>query len=183
LDIKAKAAVLGVPTIALVVAGLFTIGYIITLLLGLPFDLGFPLVLRGLGGVVVLGGLAIMGWVFKRRGISGVLVSTYVTFTKMAGRAPMEERSGRVEPLVITGPYRYVRHPLYFGVVVMVLGWGLLTAYSFVLLSTVIIFFWFALVVARFEEIELRALFGQQYKDYSNEVPMMIPFVKLKKWK
>ena len=183
MDIRMKAAIFGIPLIVLVVAVLFFIGYLIASFAGLPSDLAFPLWLRGVGGAIVLGGLSIMGWVFKQRGVKGVFVSTYVTFTKMFGRAPMEEKSGREEPLVIVGPYRYVRHPLYFGVVVMVLGWGMLTAYPFVLISTVIVLLWFALVVARFEEVELRALFGRQYDDYSSRVPMIIPFLKLKRGK
>jgi protein-S-isoprenylcysteine O-methyltransferase Ste14 len=177
-DLKAKAALVGIPTISLVVVALFSAGYLLSLLLGLPLSLGFPLWVRATGGALILAGLSVMGWVIRRRGVAEVLVSTYVTFTKMAKGAPMEAPSGRVEPLVVSGPYRHVRHPLYFGVVVMALGWGLLTAYPFVLVATVVILAWFSFVIAPFEEKELRALFGDQYRTYAEEVPRMIPFTK-----
>jgi protein-S-isoprenylcysteine O-methyltransferase Ste14 len=68
-----------------------------------------------------------MAWTFRFRGATNLLVSTYATLKKMVKRTPLGEKSVRSEPLVVEGPYKYVRHPLYFGVVVMVSGWGLLT--------------------------------------------------------
>lgn len=90
----------------------------------------------------------------------------------------MEERADRTEPLVIEGPSKYVRHPLYFAVVILVLGWWLLLDVTFLLLSTVPLLLWFNFVVAPFEEEELRAIFGEQYERYTEEVPRMIPFTK-----
>jgi protein-S-isoprenylcysteine O-methyltransferase Ste14 len=92
--------------------------------------------------------------------------------------APLQKLSGRTEPLVVQGTYRYVRHPLYLGVVLLVLGWWLLLDYSFLLVSAIFLLLWFNFVVANFEEKELRAIFGEQYEQYSKEVPKMIPFTK-----
>jgi len=108
-------------------------------------------------------------------------VSTYVTFSKSFRRVPLTEQSGRTEPLVVNGPQKHVRNPLYFGVVVMVLGWAILTSYAFIFVATVVILLWFGLVVIPFEERELRALFGEEYRRYSDETPMIIPFTKRKK--
>jgi protein-S-isoprenylcysteine O-methyltransferase Ste14 len=90
----------------------------------------------------------------------------------------LEERLSRTEPLVIEGTYRYVRHPLYFGVVVIVVGWWLLVDFSFLLVSAILLLLWFNFVVARFEEEELRAMFGERYQEYAKEVPRIIPFIK-----
>jgi protein-S-isoprenylcysteine O-methyltransferase Ste14 len=40
---------------------------------------------------------------------------------------------------------------------------------------------WFNFVVASFEEKELKAIFGEQYDQYSKEVPKIIPFTKRRK--
>ncbi len=65
-----------------------------------------------------------MGWVYRESGVSGVFVSTHFIFIKMARRVPMEERAGREERVVMAALYKYVRYPLHFGVVAIVLGWG-----------------------------------------------------------
>ena len=119
-----------------------------------------------------------LGWLFKYRKPADILVSTYVTFSKVRRGNLLEERLSRTEPLVIEGPYRYVRHPLYFGVVVIVIGWWLILDYGFLLVSAFLLLLWFNFVVARFEEEELRAMFGERYQEYAKEVPGIIPFIK-----
>jgi protein-S-isoprenylcysteine O-methyltransferase Ste14 len=130
--------------------------------------------------IVLAAGLALEGWVFRTRSPASVLESTYITFLKLARRVPLAESSGRTEPLVLRGPQKYSRNPLYLGVVVMLVGWSLLTALSFVLVATVVILLWFRLFLIPFEERELFALFGGQYKRYTDSVPMLIPFTKRK---
>lgn len=106
-----------------------------------------------------------------------ILISTYVTFSKVrGGRVRLEERSIRTEPLVVKGPYRYVRHPLYSAVVLLLLGWWLLLDYTFLLISDLLLLLWFNFVVTRFEERELRAIFGDDYEQYASRVPRIIPF-------
>lgn len=173
-----KAVAVGAPVIALVIGALFTVSYLISTLLGFPFSLGLPIPVRVAGAAVVLVGLAIMGWLFSYRGPSSVIVSTYVTLTKLFRRTPLDQRSGRTEPLVVEGPQSYTRNPLYFGVVVMVLGWALLAAYTFLFVATLIVFLWFRFFLIPFEEKELHALFGDQWKTYADATPTMIPFTK-----
>ncbi len=180
MDPETKALAFVIPAITLVVVALFAVGYLITSLLGLPPVLGEPLWLRFVGVPVVIVGLGQMAWLFRYRRFRDVLVSTFVTFKKLAKRSPLEERSERREPLVVAGPHRYVRHPLYFGVVVMVLGWAVVSNRTFVLLSTGILFAWFRLVIAPYEEKELKAIFGREYVQYSESVPSMIPFTRLR---
>lgn len=60
----------------------------------------------------------------------------------------------------------------------LVLGWWLLLDLTFLLLSSVLLLLLFNFVVAPFEEEELRAIFGEQYERYKEEVPRTIPFTK-----
>ncbi len=74
--------------------------------------------------------------------------------------------------LVIRGPYRWVRHPLYFFSIVMV--------WAFPVLSTDRLLFnllWTAWIYAAtfWEESDLVALFGEPYRDYQRRVPRLLP--------
>jgi protein-S-isoprenylcysteine O-methyltransferase Ste14 len=173
-----KVLAIGAPTIMAMILFLFAASYLLSLLFGLPFSLGLPIIARLFGVAVLLAGLSVMAWTMRTRSPRTLLVSTYITLTKLFRGTPIAEKAGRTEPLVVSGPQKYVRNPLYFGVVVMVLGWALLTAYSFVFIGTAVILLWFSLVIIPFEERELQALFGEQWRDYSEATPMLFPFTK-----
>ncbi len=176
-----RAVLFAVPIIVAVVLALFVISYFMSTLVGLPLSLDLPTAVRVAGGAIVLSGMGIGGWVLAHRGPTNVIVSTYITLTKLFRRTLVSESAGRTEPLIITGPQKYVRNPLYFGVVVMVFGWAILTSFTFVFIATVIILLWFTFVLIPFEERELYALFGEQWKKYSESTPMLFPFTKRKK--
>ena len=125
-------------------------------------------------------GVSIAAWAVRARGAANMVVSTYVTFAKAIRRTPASEMSGRMEPLVVSGPQKYTRNPLYFGVVMTVFGLALAGASSFVFVATVVLLLWFSLVMIPMEERELRALFGEEWARYSDETPMLIPFTKRK---
>ena len=143
--------------------------------LGLPQTLGFPIYVRVIGLLVVLCGLLWFGWLTKYRPPVDILNSTYVTFSKILAGTRLEEKSGRTESLVVKGPYRYVRHPLYSAILLLAAGLWLLFDYTPLLLTTLLLLLWFNFVVAPFEERELRAMFGEAYSEYARNVPRFIP--------
>ena len=178
---KAK-AFLSVPFIVFSVFAIFVaLGYVAGIVLGVPSSFGFVFPIRLAGVLVLASGFGLLGWLFKFRKPVYILTSTYMTLVKAIGRVPVGDSEGRTESLVVQGPYKHVRHPLYLGVVSLIVGWWLLLDYTFLLLSAIFMFLWFNFVVAPFEERELRAMFGEEYEQYSNEVPRMIPFTKRKK--
>lgn len=79
--------------------------------------------------------------------------------------------------LVVQGPYRWVRNPMYVAVLLVILGQALLFRSS--LLVGYALLFW--LVVHAFvvvvEEPSLRDQFGSRYDDYRRCVPRWIPRV------
>jgi protein-S-isoprenylcysteine O-methyltransferase Ste14 len=93
------------------------------------------------------------------------------------GLAPIRDRlRGRLEPepaFIVRGPYRWVRHPLYFSV--LLLFWLnpdlTLDRLLFNLLWTAWI--WCA---TRWEERDLESDFGETYRQYQRRVPMLIPW-------
>ena len=77
--------------------------------------------------------------------------------------------------LIQDGLYRFVRHPIYFGVIVLCLGWGLIQQSTLVWLYVVIITIFFD-IKSRKEEQWLQAKFSA-YADYQRRVCKLIPWV------
>jgi protein-S-isoprenylcysteine O-methyltransferase Ste14 len=77
--------------------------------------------------------------------------------------------------LATTGPYACIRHPLYFGSILMMAGFA---ALGFAPLSLVVIapplawLYWHAI---RSEERHVASLFPQQWPSYAAKVPRLIP--------
>ena len=178
---KIKASVIASFIILALISIIFEIASLVTRILNLPSSLDLPLLLRVLGGVLIGVGVALALWLFKYRKPVTMLVSTYFTFRKLFTRTPIEEISGRVEPLIIRGPQKYVRHPLYLGAIITFLGYGFLSGSTSTFFATFIILLWFWLIQIPFEEKEMCALFGDQYLRYMHVTPMLIPFTKLGK--
>jgi protein-S-isoprenylcysteine O-methyltransferase Ste14 len=73
------------------------------------------------------------------------------------------------------GLYAHVRHPRYAGMFSALLGAALLAGTP--LLWIVLALWWpFALIVIRLEELELAARFGPTYEEYRKCVPAFLPF-------
>jgi protein-S-isoprenylcysteine O-methyltransferase Ste14 len=176
-ETKTRAIILVPLVVFTVVVAFFMLGYLVTIAFEIPQRLNFPLPIRLIGLLTLLSSFVFFGWLFRYRKPVDIIVSTYVTFTKVRRRVRLEERLCRTELLVVKGPYRYVRHPLYSGVVLLVVGWWLLLDYSFLLVSTILLL-WFNFAVAPFEEKELKAIFGEDYERYAKEVPKIIPLPK-----
>jgi protein-S-isoprenylcysteine O-methyltransferase Ste14 len=77
--------------------------------------------------------------------------------------------------LVITGFYRYVRNPIYVGVLLIFLGHFLWFGYWSLLLYTVFAFIGVHFFVVFYEEPALKRKFGAVYEDYLQKVPRWIP--------
>src|SRR6185436_6021955 len=103
-------------------------------------------------------------WVIARS-VSGV------DALELAGIRPA---SGR-DALQITGPYRWVRHPLYLGWILVVFGAAHMTGnrFAFAAIST-----GYLLIAIPWEERSLGDAFGPAYADYQRTVRWrVVPFV------
>ena len=88
-------------------------------------------------------------------------------------RAHLRGRPDRPPRFVVRGPYRWVRHPLYSCVIVLLWSSPELTADR--LLLNVLWTAWIC-VGALLEERDLVAEFGETYLDYRRKVPMLVPW-------
>lgn len=80
--------------------------------------------------------------------------------------------------LVITGFYRYVRNPIYVGVLSIFSGCFLWYGYWALLIYTIFAFIGVHLFVILYEEPNLKRKFGAAYEDYLKRVPRWIPKFK-----
>jgi protein-S-isoprenylcysteine O-methyltransferase Ste14 len=80
--------------------------------------------------------------------------------------------------LVVTGFYRYVRNPIYVGVLSIFLGHFLWFGYWALLIYTVFAFIGVHFFVVLYEEPTLKRKFGAAYEEYLKRVPRWIPRLK-----
>jgi protein-S-isoprenylcysteine O-methyltransferase Ste14 len=78
--------------------------------------------------------------------------------------------------LVTSGPYRFTRHPGYFGEILSVLGMGLALS-SISGLSMVILLALVVIIRVDAEERMLLAEFGDNYRNYAMKTKKLVPFI------
>jgi protein-S-isoprenylcysteine O-methyltransferase Ste14 len=77
--------------------------------------------------------------------------------------------------LVVSGFYRYVRNPMYLGVILIIVGNALILGNVAVFAYAALIALAFALFVLGYEEPTLRRQFGAEYERFCRHVPRWIP--------
>jgi methanethiol S-methyltransferase len=114
-----------------------------------------------IGGALILSSMYVLFGVAKQMNLGAFL-----------GFKKEENREG----LMTDGWYQIVRHPLYFGLILLFLGvflvfptWGVFISLVFSKL--------YILIGIEFEEKKLRRVFGQDYVDFSNGKKKFIPFI------
>lgn len=131
------------------------------------FQKNFPqsstgsLIMLGLGVLfMVVGGIVMI--------ISRLILGTF-------GKATVVK--DEQHQLITRGPYRYVRHPIYSSMILLISGYSL----SFFSIAST---FLFVLILVPFimfrikaEEHQLIELFGDQYRKYTKRTKRIIPFV------
>ncbi len=79
--------------------------------------------------------------------------------------------------LIKTGPYHYIRHPSYLGLLILSLGNGIALANWISLLLCIVLPTIAILNRIKVEERELSRYFGEQYQDYRKSTWRLIPYV------
>jgi protein-S-isoprenylcysteine O-methyltransferase Ste14 len=77
--------------------------------------------------------------------------------------------------LVTVGLYRYVRNPMYIGVLFILLGWTMSTASPLIFGFTLFLFIGFYVRVKTHEEPWAEKMFGTEWEKYKNNVPRWLP--------
>lgn len=87
-----------------------------------------------------------------------------------------EEKRG--QKLQKKGLLRLIRHPIYAGTLLILIGYFLFspTTTSLIILVVTILYVFIGI---KLEETKLIKEFGEEYLDYRKEVPMLVPFIRL----
>jgi methanethiol S-methyltransferase len=121
----------------------------------------------GAGSLFILSALA---------GLVVMAISVKKYFFNLSGIQVLYKKKNT--PVLETGGlHQYVRHPLYGGT--LLFAWSVF--FIFPMLSyglTCVVMTVYTLVGIQLEEKKLESLFGQPYRVYKNNVPMIIPFIK-----
>jgi protein-S-isoprenylcysteine O-methyltransferase Ste14 len=125
--------------------------------------------------------LKVIGGGWTRFWIAVVVMALGLALAIWARRTLGDNWSGTVtvkegHELVQTGPYRWVRHPIYTGILLMILGTGLAGGKVHALLAfpIALIALW---LKSRLEERWMVAEFGARYEAYRKSSSAIIPFV------
>ncbi|MFI1919585.1 methyltransferase family protein [Nocardia sp. NPDC020380] len=122
----------------------------------LPQDIGF----RIAGIVLIVAGLPVLLHAIYRFAIEGSGTPAPI--------APTEH-------LVVGGPNRFVRNPMYIAVVTIIVGQAVLLGRAELLWYAAIVAVGQVLFVHLYEEPALHRRFGEDYERYQREVPAWIP--------
>jgi protein-S-isoprenylcysteine O-methyltransferase Ste14 len=139
------------------------------------FALYIPLALLRTGPYIETGVLSFLAIPFWLIGSLVVLWCFWdFTFKGRGTPVPMDPP----KELVIAGLYRYVRNPIYMGVLLIFLGHFLWFGYWALLVYALVAFSGVHLFVVGYEEPTLKKKFGQPYERYMQNVPRWIPKLK-----
>lgn len=121
-------------------------------------------------------------WRFEPRTVLGLLIASagvslmiacIVQFVRHGEGTPAPMDSP--QHLVVRGPYRYVRNPMYLGGLLVLLGQIVLRPSWELLMYSALWFGAMAVLVVTYEEPTLHVRFGDAYADYRDAVPRWIP--------
>lgn len=115
--------------------------------------------------VAIVAAVAILGGVV-------VLLDAFVRFARADGTPAPPMPTAH---LVVVGPYRYVRNPMYVAVLAIILGQALLSGSWGTLFYAGVVALAVALFVRGYEEPTLESEYGEEYREYRRNVRGWIP--------
>ena len=110
------------------------------------------------GCVLAAAGLALIIWSHRTLGLAFCISA-----------APTPGRG-----LVTTGPYRFVRHPIYLALVLKAIGVAIATSNLLVIATSVAMLIGIAIRIPG-EERRLRQCYGAEWDDYASRTPALFP--------
>jgi protein-S-isoprenylcysteine O-methyltransferase Ste14 len=104
-----------------------------------------------------------------------VLLDAFVRFARADGTPAPPMPTAR---LVVVGPYRYVRNPMYLAVLAIILGQALLFRSGGALVYACLVLLAVALFVRGYEEPTLEEEYGEEYREYRRGVRGWLPHLR-----
>jgi protein-S-isoprenylcysteine O-methyltransferase len=147
---------------------------LVWILVAISFIIAWLPVILDSGRLLVLGdwltwvGVTIMiaGIIFRRYAVS--VLGKFFTATVQIQKD---------HELIKAGPYRYIRHPSYLGILIIALGLGIALANWISLLLCIVLPLIGVMQRIKVEEKELEQYFGKQYLDYRKSTWCVVPYI------
>ena len=121
-----------------------------------------PLWARILGSILMLVFLVWIWWVYRT----------------LARSIPETASPADSQALITSGPYRWVRHPLYAGVLLLLFSLSLVLEDWLLLVFSVFGTVIFRLLVIPGEEKQLLESFGEEYESYQSRTGALVPWIR-----
>ena len=117
-----------------------------------------------------------IGIIFAAIGAALVMLNIFKYFMQLSGVRWLTTEKPTLK-LERKGLHQYVRHPLYFSTFLFIWSLWLVYPYLSLFIANLVITI-YTLIALRFEEKKLLAEFGEEYRTYQREVPMILPWIK-----
>jgi protein-S-isoprenylcysteine O-methyltransferase Ste14 len=119
--------------------------------------------------------------VFSRPTVWTLIVGGLIAALGLAVRAWASGHIRKASVLAISGPYAYTRNPLYLGSFLLGVGFTIAAGVWWLAILFIGLYLGIYLPVMRVEEEDIRRIFGPEFDDYQNSVPLFVPRVTV--WK
>lgn len=108
------------------------------------------------------------------QGIGILILASALGLTGLMDFAGFKQLAGREQSpqLVTKGIYRYIRHPLYTGSMLVLWLMPSMSANWFTFILGISLYF---IIGARYEERKLEAFYGKEYSEYKAKTPAFLP--------
>jgi protein-S-isoprenylcysteine O-methyltransferase Ste14 len=147
---------------------------LVWILVASAFIISWLPVILDFGRLLVLGNW--LTWVGVAIMLSGIIFRQYaISFLGKFFTATIQIKNNH--ELIRAGPYRYIRHPSYLGILIISLGLGIALANWISLLLCIVLPEIGVLQRIKVEEKELERHFGRQYQDYRKSTWRIFPYI------
>lgn len=130
--------------------------YFVSFMIGLIFDFFSPIKVLGNSVVIVIG-------------ILFLLFGTFLIIWAQKVSSKIEKENISKETFC-NGPYRYTRSPTHFGLFLLIFGFGMIINNLFIIIFSVIAFFFTKFIFIKKEEEILSQKYGAPYLEYKKMV-------------
>ena len=118
---------------------------------------------------------AVVFLVFAEPTALSLAIGTGVSLIGLAIRAWASGHIRKARVLAVTGPYAYTRNPLYLGSFILGLGFTLASGVWWLAILFAFLFIGIYLPVMRVETEDIRRIFGLDFDEYEQNVPVFVP--------
>jgi protein-S-isoprenylcysteine O-methyltransferase Ste14 len=118
---------------------------------------------------------------FARPTAISLAIGSAIALIGLAIRAWSSGHIRKAKVLAVSGPYAFTRNPLYVGSLVIGVGFTAAAGVWWLTLLFAVLFIGIYLPVMRVEADDMRRIFGEEYEEYSRNVPMLVP--RITPWK